>query len=222
MVSVGTPCREVGKILLFHIMPSTVSGLFSKVGLSIAGQVIWGETVPENGPGVYIVAISSNPSIEPERLYEPAPISNTAIKYWIRKVPRIELDGRKPSVSALAARLKRFWLPDESVLYIGKTDKPLRSRVGDFYRTPLGDRRPHAGGHWLKTLSIIDNLTIFWALTHKAEEKEKRMLKLFMQQVSELTRKNLCDPFLPLLFANIELDKSQRKRHGIKGPTLPK
>lgn len=51
-------------------------------------------------------------------------------------------------------RLATFWLPDEVVLYIGLAGASVRKRVRQYYRTPLGDKRPHAGGWWLKTLTV--------------------------------------------------------------------
>jgi len=65
--------------------------------------------------------------------------------------------GRRPSADAFAARIASFWLPDEPIVYIGLATS-LRSRVSGFYRTPIGARRPHAGGWLLKTLSILDRL----------------------------------------------------------------
>ena len=34
----------------------------------------------------------------------------------------------------------------------------IGSRVGAFVRTPLGDRKPYAGGYWLKTLTDLERL----------------------------------------------------------------
>src|SRR5262245_51227108 len=74
----------------------------------------------------------------------------SSIQKWISRVPTMELDRSKATVLGVTARLSKFWLADESILYIGKAT-PLRSRIDAYYRTPLGDRGPHAGGHWLKT-----------------------------------------------------------------------
>lgn len=203
-------------------MPISISELLETVKLKIAGRATWGETTRENKSGVYVISLTPDAQEKPKRLYEMAPIDLGIVKEWIAKVPQIKLDSRKPSAEELAERLKQFWLPDENIVYIGKTDIPIRYRINQFYRTPLGEPRPHRGGHWLKSLRILNNLTIFWAVTNKPGENEKQMLKTFTLRVSELTKKNLGDPNLPLPFANLELNKGQRKKHGITSSTLPK
>ncbi len=62
------------------------------------------------------------------------------------------LDGERPTASQLAARLASFWLPQQTVVYVGRTNKSLAARVSSLMHTPLGDRKPHPGGHWLWTL----------------------------------------------------------------------
>ena len=45
-------------------------------------------------------------------------------------------------------------------------------RVAAMAKTELGDRRPAAGGHWLKTLRSLDGLRVWWAATAATEEYE--------------------------------------------------
>ena len=44
------------------------------------------------------------------------------------------------------------------------------------YATILCDVRPHSGGHWLKTLSVLNDLRIWWAETDAHEEYLDRLL----------------------------------------------
>src|SRR5450759_1228644 len=128
------------------------------------GPVTWGAPVRSNRPGVYIVE-----QVPPRDL---APIDISALGRWVEHVPTLTLDGAKPTGRELAARLHTFWLPNQPVLYIGTSAASIGSRIAAFLRTPLGDRKPYAGGHWLKTLSGVDGLRIWWAETDASEEYE--------------------------------------------------
>jgi hypothetical protein len=116
----------------------------------------------------------------------------------------------------LLSRLAGFWLSDENIVYIGKAAS-LRGRVGDYYRTTLGDPRPHAGGHWVKTLAILGRARVYFAETPNHEEAEQRLLDAFRRGTSEAGRKSLFDPMLPIPFANLEFPPGTRKKHGITG-----
>jgi len=192
-------------------MPSTISDLFRAADLQLGGAVKWGEPVGCNQPGVYIVSLS------PDRgLLANAPISQAAVKCWIARAPGLTLDGKRPTAQELASRLSEFWLPDEAVLYIGCTTRPLRKRVRQYYSHVLGNPRPHIGGQWIKTLSVLDCLTVFWAPTETPYPVEACALKAFVNGMSEKTRMCLRDPDRPFPFANLEYPRGNRKNHGIK------
>jgi transcription elongation factor GreA len=148
------------------------------------------------------------------------PVDRTALRGWIERVPSLELDGHRPTPHELAARLGAFWLPQESVVYIGRTTASLAGRLAAFYRTPLGDPRPHAGGHWLKTLSVLDRLLIWWAETDAPEEYEDALLTAFGSGI-DAAALGLYDPSLVLPFANLQTALGVRKQHGISGSLLP-
>jgi hypothetical protein len=148
-------------------------------------------------------------------VYQRAPIDVKAIERWIERVPTIKLAGETPSADALAHHLSEFWLCDESILYIGKASS-LPSRLRDYYNTPLGDRRPHAGGHWIKTLSVLPETFVYFAETSDPENKEDVLLRAFIRNVSESTKKHLRDPDHPFPFANLEFPKGTRKTHAIR------
>lgn len=195
-------------------MPSTVSDLLDAASLRLTGVVPWLKAVPSRAPGVYILSLSPD-SDRNSRVLETAPIDCDAVSQWISRVPMLELDGRpRPSPDALTRRLSEFWLSDESTLYIGKASS-LRNRVRGYYKTPLGDRRPHAGGHWIKTLSILSETFVYYAESSDPEEAESRLIRAFITWISSKTKHSLRDAEHPLPFANLEFPKGNRKNHGI-------
>jgi hypothetical protein len=109
-------------------------------------------------------------------------------------------------------------MPDENIVYIGRAGS-LRKRIGDYYRTPLGDSKPHAGGHWIKTLAVLPEVRVYFVETEDYEHGERSLLTAFVQGVSKPTREALFDPTLPIPFANLEHPPGTRKDHGIRQPT---
>jgi transcription elongation factor GreA len=186
--------------------------LLRSQGLVADGPVRWGSRVPARGPGVYVVEL-------PEPLAKP-PVDHRALRDWIDRVPTLELDGHRPTPHELAARLEGFWLPSETVVYVGRTSASLAGRLAAFYGTPLGDPRPHAGGHWLKTLSILDRLLLWWAETDAPEEYEDALLTAFSSGIDGAGL-GLDDPSPVLPFANLQTALGVRKQHGISGSLLP-
>ena len=170
---------------------------------------------PYWGTGVY--AISTTPSIDDVTPCLPeAPIDPAALNSWLRVCPHFLLDGRSPTVDVLADRLQSWWLPDETVIYLGMAGSSLRTRVSNCYRTPLGARRPHAGGHWLKTLSDLDGLLVYWAPTSEPEPSELGLLAAFADRVSGSTRAALPNSAFPIPWANLEWGKGRRKDRGFR------
>jgi hypothetical protein len=131
----------------------------------------------------------------------------------------LRLDGRRPSADELAARLCSFWCSDEVIVYTGLAGTSLRRRVGQYYKTPLGARKPHAGGWWLKTLSILDQLWVHYAATPDNAAAETAMLRHFADGVSATTASKLHDPGRLAPFANLRAGGGTIKAHGITGAT---
>lgn len=197
-------------------MPTYVKQLFTDSGKEILGQVKWGQKVNCNYPGIYVVAITD--SAEKIVCSVDAPISVKIVQDWITYVPKLNLDGKRPRYEDLVNRLKEFWIPDETILYIGKAGTSLKDRVNQYYNTRLGDPKPHAGGHWIKTLENLSDLNIFWTTSvgEKAKDVEERFIKNFIRNVSNESKQNLFDPEHPFPFANLEFPKGTRKRHGLQ------
>jgi len=197
-------------------MPSTVETVMTAAGLQPGGSVLWGERVPEDRPGVYVVALTRETGGVDGPLPE-CPIENSVLQLWLTARPELRLDNRRPTLLELRERIAAFWLPDEVLLYIGLTTRPLSKRVHEYYETPLGDRKPHAGGHFLKTLSNLSELFVHYASTDTPTSAEDGMLKAFCRAVSRQTLNHLIDPDHPFPFANLEWPRGHRKRHGLTG-----
>jgi transcription elongation factor GreA len=191
-------------------MPTTAASLFRAVGLLPDGPTPWGRPVAARGPGVFVVELATTlPS---------APIALAKVGKWIERVPDLRLDGDRPTSRALAARLASFWKPDQVVLYVGATESSLGRRIAALEATTLGDRRPHAGGHWLRTLDLPSGTRIWWALTDAVEEYEDGLLTAFAEGVPAETG-TAAEPILP--FANLRRPTGERRTTGLTGSLLP-
>ena len=202
-------------------MPAAVADLLRAVDLRPDGVVKWGEVPNVREPGVYVVSVNKNPLDRASGGREP-PIDVSAVKRLLVRRPNLLVDNMRPSVGELARRLGEFWLPDESILYIGQTGSGVRSRVKQYYATKLGARRPHAGGWFLKTLRNLDELFVHFTATATPKTCEHCLVAEFCRGVSPQTRAILRDPDHPFPFANLEWPKGTRKTHGIKGATEPR
>lgn len=194
--------------------PATISAaqLLRSVGLLADGPGQWGRPVSAQGPGVFIVELSPPlPS---------APIELTKVGKWIERVETLGLDGARPTSKAVAARLAAFWLPSQAVLYIGTSEASIGRRLAAMARTELGDRRPYAGGHWLKTLRSLDSVRVWWSATAATEEYEDALFDAFAAGVPEAERAGLPDREVVLPFANLRRADGQRKQTGVTGSLL--
>jgi transcription elongation factor GreA len=161
---------------------------------------------------VYVVELPNAPGR--------APIDIGIIGTWLSRVPTLRVDGVRPSGKELSARLASFWLPGEPVLYVGRSSASLAGRVNAAYRTPLGDPRPHSGGHWLKTLSVLRDTRVWWAETDAAEEAELALLEAFGGAVESMSDTDGATESPVLPFANLALPTGERRQHGISGAIL--
>lgn len=201
-------------------MPSSVRQLLSAADLRPQGCVRWTESLPERRTGVYVVALTPETDAVTGTL-ERCPLDERRLQDLLAVRPELRVDGERPRVAELAARLAAFWLADECVLYVGLAGQPLRKRVGQYQRTRLGANKPHAGGWPLKTLTVLDGLWVHWAPTDDYATAEKLMLRAFADALSPGSRAALYDPDRPAPFANLRIFDDTVKRHGITGATGP-
>lgn len=197
-------------------MPSTVSDLLKHACLEWSGVVEWGNRSLPDRPGIYLVSlIKDQTTTDSEHVL--CPHSMPAIERWLSVRPELRLDGRRPTPEHLAERVAGSWLPDESILYIGLAGTSLAKRVTQYYKTPLGARAPHAGGHFLKTLTNLEELYVHVAISSDPAESESVLLETFARNVDPTYQSSLHDALRPLPFANLAWPGHGRKLHGITG-----
>ncbi|MDR3598771.1 hypothetical protein [Clostridium sp.] len=196
-------------------MPTLISELLKSQNLILTGKVKWGNPFFSNNQGIYIVSSSGDGNIN-AGISTNAPISLERIQFWLNKVLTFELDKKdNPEAQLVYQRLSKFWLPDENILYIGMTNSALSVRVSQYYNTEIGERRPHAGGHWLKTLSNLNDLYIYYSECKNPGIVESNLMDFFSRNVSKESVENLYDSSIILPFANLEHPSKGRKRHGL-------
>jgi hypothetical protein len=92
--------------------------------------------------------------------------------------------------------------------------------VDAFYRTPLGDARPHAAGQWLKALIGLPRARVWWATSEAAEEYEDACFDVFAAPVPGEVRANLPAPSPLLPFANRRHPNGTTRPDGVSGSTV--
>lgn len=197
-------------------MPTSVAKITSKFNVEVTKSVKWGNSIDERAHGIYIV--STSPKLEYIELEEkPASFNENQVELWQAIASDIKLNGIHPTSVDLMNQLKGFWLPDETILYIGKAEKQsLSTRIRQYYSHKVGRKSPHKGGYWLKLLSILDDLYVHVIPTNDSVQIEERMLQYFMDHVSEQSKEKLIDNNLCLPFANLQLRARIVKNHGLK------
>jgi hypothetical protein len=168
---------------------------------------------------VYVLCLTESLNTSQGKLTE-APLSEAAFQRWLDKRRELTLDGNRPTVAQLTDRIRRFWIPDEVIVYIGLAGTSLSERLGQYFTTPIGDRSPHSGGYFLKLLSNINQLWIHYARCDHPKLAEDGMLSRFSEHVSPDSKKALQDPLHPFPFANLVWHT--RKAHGLLGTREPR
>ena len=146
-----------------------------------------------------------------------APLDPTQVRRWIERSPGMLVDGEPATLETLAARLRSFWLPREPILYVGRSAKSLGARIAAMYATPLGDARPYAGGHWLRTLSVLASLRVWWSNTDAWEEYEDALIAEVAARTAPEVVASLPEANNALPFANLVSPAGTPKPHGIAG-----
>jgi len=141
---------------------------------------------------------------------------------WIEVAGGMTLDGERADVEGVCAFLQSFWLPDEAVVYVGKATS-LSKRLRQFWRHRLGERGPHAGGHWVKALRTLDELHVFFAEAESPAHSaalEAALVDRFVEGVSARTRAGLRNPGVAVPFANRSHPRGARKTTALRGQTV--
>jgi len=193
-------------------LPPTTADLLRSIGLDVDGPVRWGTKPSSRAPGIFVVEAAS-PS-------DSAAIDVDEVRRWLGRVPELRLDGERPTQSSLAARLRTFWVPGQTLLYVGRTNKSLSARVASLYATELGHARPHPGGYWLKTLREQSKLRLWWAETDASEEYEDELIEAFVKTLSVEVREGLPEGAPVLPWANLGSPTGSARETGISNALL--
>jgi transcription elongation factor GreA len=185
----------------------TAADLLRSIGLDVDGPIVWGTRPSSRAPGIFVV---ETPTPEPS-----AHIEIDEVRRWLERVPSLRLDGERPTQSTLAARMRAYWLPGQSLLYVGRTAKSMSARVGSLYATELGHAQPHPGGHWLKALHGYERLRLWWAVTDAPEEYEDALIAAFAEAVSDEDRAALPAGAPVLPWANLGSPTGPTRDSGI-------
>jgi hypothetical protein len=197
-------------------MTISVADLFDRCGLKKTGTVQWGQRILLDEPGVYVVSSTPDPNDAGGTIlsYSHAPASFRALR---QVCPDVAVDGKPATDEELTARIGAFWIPNSAVLYIGLAGTSLQNRVNQYYATRIGHRSPHAGGWWLKTMNELASLYVHYAPTSDPNGTETALLEAYAESVPASIRRTLHDPERIAPFANVDLRKGFRKRHGLTG-----
>jgi transcription elongation factor GreA len=193
--------------------PTSAAALLREIGLRPDGPVLWGRPLTTRAAGLYLVELA-------EPLPRP-PIELTRVGKWIERIPDLRLDGERPTSKALVARLASLWLPASLVLYAGATAGSLGGRVLALAHHVLGDRRPHADGHWLHLLHGIERTRLWFAETDAPEEYLDALLDAFASAVGSSLPPGRPAASLVLPWANLRRPTGERQATGITGSVLP-
>ena len=131
----------------------TVSEIFKAAALTPRGPVRWGEQVSERQPGVYVIALVQQP----------------------------DANCGSIDVAYLHDSARVRWVPAQSVIYIGRTRRPLSRRIGEFYRHTYGNPRPHRGGQDVLLLNCPQ--WVYWSPTENPVLAEDQMMRCFWERV---------------------------------------
>ncbi len=185
----------------------SAAALFRAVGLLADGPILWGRPLPAAGSGVVVVELPAPTAT--------APLDPARVGKWLERVPSLRLDGAVPTTRRLVARLASYWLPDQSVLFVGFARDELGRRVAGLARTPLGVRPPLPEAHWLLTLRQPEALRIWWAETDASEEYADALLEAFAEGVEASVAAGLPEPDLVLPWATLRRPTGEARRHGL-------
>ena len=142
----------------------TVAEIFNIANLSPSGPVLWGTDPPETNAGVYVVARVGD-----------AKEGCDACALPFKDLCGIDLDLEYE---------RHRWLPNEPIVYVGKSDRPIRKRLGEFRRHKCGNTSPHAGGQVVKLLRC--DLWVYWSAATNPYDTEHTMICAFKKQTGQL------------------------------------
>ena len=119
-----------------------------------------------------------------KELFDSAQLEVSARVSWQTPVPELQpgiyvvvANAEQIDVSHLPQSERDFWIPGQSIVYIGCTKRSLRTRLNQFYRHRFGDRSPHRGGQALTLLKC--QLWVYWACPDDPHHNEHVLIEEF-------------------------------------------
>ena len=204
-------------------MAISINEIFQSAGLSPKGPVAWGEKFEAKYSGVYLVALTDDPtSKEPHS--ESFGLDSKTFKNWIQIAHKLEVNGKKATrPEQIKSELRQFWSQKENILYIGQSSSSttnLYQRVKAYYSHKVGQQGAHTGGYWLKLLSCLNKTSIYYAKAVNPREAEFKMIMKYIEMTTGSSFYELNNLSKHLPFANLKVDIL--KPHLIKYATKPK
>ena len=153
-----------------------------------------------------------------------APIDIVAVRDWLERVPGLRLDGERPTADA-AGRAPGLVLaaPADRGLRRAHQQVAGRPRRRRCSHTPLGDRKPHPGGHWLWTLADRGQAARLVGRDRRARGVRGRPGRAPSPRTSIADGGRRLAGFGPILpWANLTSATGDAKRTGITAPSWPR
>ncbi len=182
-------------------------------------SVPWSSKDCSKKSGIYIASLQKSPDSSAGHATPQFALQD--LDHWLQRCPDLNIGESRPTPSQLADELGRWWLQDESIIYIGQTSAKngLRGRLSEFYRTRLGDSGPHRGGIWIKTLALMSNCWVHYCEHENPRGLETQLLLSFAKNISLATALNWPDPDRIGPFGNLEVrtpeGRKARRKHPI-------
>ena len=147
--------------------PISVDELFKLAGIvpSASGTKPWGEDIPCEVAGVYVITVDDLETVKFEDL---------SLEQEHARLRRRWEDDRQ------------LWQPDQNIVYIGCTSPKvgLKKRLHQFYKHVYGDPAKHRGGQAIKLLVCAK--TIHWAAVEDYEGAEHNLVEAFEERAKRL------------------------------------
>lgn len=195
-------------------MPITVNDIFNKVGLVTPVAIKWNNPIPTEDNGVYVISLSEDAS-KNNGILKSFEINEEVFNKWKLLSPDLNVNGTV-SKNIIEVEINQFWKPNENILYIGESSSPtngLSKRVNQFYQHEVGWKGPHTGGYWIKLISQLENLFVYYAKCKNPRDTEFKMLMYFIEQTTGKSFYELDELGKHLPFANLKVDF--QKKHNI-------
>jgi len=201
-------------------MAVTVDQLFNEFNLEYFGPVKWDDKFDAKYNGVYIISLNNNPKSDTPH-NQPLEIDESTFQNWLSEAKNLQIDGVKvTNIKQVQDYLKQYWKKDENILYIGESTSktnPLEKRVRQFYQHKVGKKGPHSGGYWLKLISNLKDVNIYYAECSNPRETEFKLIMRFVEHLNGKSFFKVEDFSSYFPFANLKVDVL--KEHRITKPT---